>query len=715
MEVKEILIFAGTTEGRKLSECLAESGICNTLCVASKYGEFVLKEHPLVKVHQGRMDGEEIREFIEKGDFGAVVDATHPYADAVTENIRLAMEQTEIPYIRLKRQLTVCVNREEQRNGKPDGKEETQGAREGEREKEAQGEIFYFNSHEACAAALEKEKGAVLLTTGSRELGKYCAHEGLKDRLYVRVLPGKESISLCEECGIRGKQLIAMQGPFTVMMNEALIDQYGISCLVTKESGKPGGYPEKLAAAKRSGIPVFVVGHPGEDEGDAFEEVCCKLEKLFGKKIRRDGGEAAAAVGLEIILAGAGMGDKNSLTGEAARAIERADILLGSERLLEAYASRAEKRAYYRAEEIIPYLKEVQEKGDFVKKAVILFSGDTGFYSGCFSVYHALDREIKRGSLMASLKVLPGISSVAYLAAAIGESYGDAAVYSLHGKELHQLVPRIREREKTYLLTSGLSDVHRLGKALTEAGMEYCRVITGYRLSYEEQQIKRLTPEECCALKEEGLYTCFIRNPYPVAGRLTHGMGDGEFIRDRAPMTKEEVREVSICKLRLCRNAVVYDIGSGTGSVAVEMAGLSHDIRVYAIERKKEAVALIMQNKEKFRLDNITVVEAEAPEGLRKLPEAAHAFIGGSGGNLKEILRTLYGINPHMRVVMNAVSMETLCEIKEILSHYPVENEEIVQLQVSRARQTGSYHMMQGENPVWICAFDFAGIGGMEA
>lgn len=708
--MKEILIFAGTTEGRKLSECLAESGICNTLSVATEYGEFVLKEHPLVKVCQGRMDREEIREFIEKGDFGAVVDATHPYADAVTENIRFAMEKTKIPYIQLKRELSVCERREEQKNGKPDENEETQGKREREREKETRGEIFYFNSHETCAAALEKEKGAVLLTTGSRELGKYCAHEGLKDRLYVRVLPGKESISLCEEWGIRGKQLIAMQGPFTVMMNEALIDQYGISCLVTKVSGKPGGYPEKLAAAKRAGIPVFVVGHPGDEEGDSFEEVCCKLEKLCGRKIQRDSGEAAA--GLEIILAGAGMGDKSGLTGEAARAIERADILLGSERLLEAYASRAEKRAYYRAEQIVSYLKEVQEKGGCAKKAVILFSGDTGFHSGCFSVYHALDREIKRGSLRAFLKVLPGISSVAYLAAAIGESYGDAAVYSMHGKKLHRLVPRIREREKTYLLTSGLADVHGLGKALAEAGMGDCRIAAGYRLSYEEQQIKWLTPEECCTLKEEGLYTCFIRNPYPVAGRLTHGMGDGEFIRDQAPMTKEEVREVSICKLRLCRNAVVYDIGSGTGSMAVEMAGLSPDIRVYAIERKKEAAALIMENKEKFRLDNIIVVEAEAPEGLRKLPEAAYAFIGGSGGNLKEILCTLYGINPHMRVVMNAVSMETLCEIKEILSLYPVENEEIVQIQVSRVRQTGGYHMMQGENPVWICAFDFAGNKG---
>ena len=172
-------------------------------------------------------------------------------------------------------------------------------------------------------------------------------------------------------------------------------------------------------------------------------------------------------------------------------------------------------------------------------------------------------------------------------------------------------------------------------------------------------------------------------------------------------MTKEEVREVSICKLKLCQDAVVYDIGSGTGSIAMEIAGLSPDIQVYAIEQKKEAVSLIWQNMEKFQLENVTVIEAKAPGGLQNLPKATHAFIGGSGGNLKEILQALYEINPNMRVVINAISMETICELKEIQTLYPIENEEIVQMQLSRAKEAGKYHLMQAENPVWICSFDF--------
>lgn len=141
--------------------------------------------------------------------------------------------------------------------------------------------------------------------------------------------------------------------------------------------------------------------------------------------------------------------------------------------------------------------------------------------------------------------------------------------------------------------------------------------------------------------------------------------------------------------------------------MAMEIAGLSPDIQVYAIEQKQEAASLIWRNKEKFQLENVTVVKAKAPEGLQKLPKATHAFIGGSGGKLKEILQALYEINPNMRVVANAISMETICEIKEALSVYPIENEEILQVQASRAKRAGEYHLMQAENPVWICGFHF--------
>ena len=672
--MKEILLFAGTTEGRKLSECLAASGIAHTICVATEYGEIVLKKNPFMTVHRGRMNKEQIKEFIQNGKFEAVVDATHPYADIVTMNIKTAMKGMNIPYLRLKREMNLSQKEDN---------------------------VFYFETNEACAKALEEIQGNILLTTGSKELAMYCASENVKSRLFVRVLPGLESLSLCIEQGIQGKQIIAMQGPFTAEMNEALIRQYGISCLVTKQSGTSGGYFEKLEAAKKTGILVFAIGHLGEDAGYSFHEVCSELEQICQQKIQIKGE-------MEITLAGIGMGSRNGLTKEVCEKIKEADILLGAERLLEPYKPRMEKKPFYLAKQIIPYLKKIQTKYPTQNmKVVVLFSGDSGFYSGCQSLYHVLQEEINTARLKAELHIMPGISSVAYLASCIGESYQDAAVYSMHGKEIYNLARRIKTEQKTFLIMSGVKDVNKLGESFIKAGMNDCEIIAGYQLSYAEQLIKKMTPGECMELKEEGLYTCFVKNPNAMQKRLTHGIVDGEFIREKVPMTKEEVREVSICKLKLRQGAVVVDIGSGTGSIAMEMAGLSPDLQVYAIEQKKEAVSLIQKNKEKFGLENVTVIEAKAPEGLQDLPKASHAFIGGSGGKLKEILHALYEMNPNMRVVINAISMDTICELKEILMLYPIEKEEIVQMQVSRAKKAGQYHLMQAENPVWICAFDF--------
>lgn len=689
--MKEILIFAGTTEGRKLSECLSKADILHTVCVATEYGEIVLTENACAHVHRGRMDVEEMRAFISDGQFAAVVDATHPYAQVVTENIRTAMEGMDIPYIRLKRDTDDSYDYDKIRS---------------------------FKCNQDCAEALLKVDGNILLTTGSKELSVYCGHESLKDKLYVRVLPGLESLSLCNENGIVGKHILALQGPFTADMNEAMLRQYDISCLVTKKSGRAGGYTEKLEAAKRLDIPVYVIekanveenasntrntnGGNNQNKTYSFRETCELLSNICNKKI-------SSQNKLNITLAGVGMGSHASLTKEVEHAINEADIILGAKRMIDAYEPRLEKKPYYMASDIIPYLKNLQNDKTLYedKNVVILFSGDSGFYSGCQSLYRALKAETESGTLNADISIMPGISSIAYLAACIGESYQDAKICSIHGKKQANLADIIRHNSKTFMLMSGVNDVNSLGQLLLDAGLNQCIVIAGYELSYETQEVMALTPIECVELKKEGLYTCLIKNPYAGDRRLTHGKSDSEFIRDKVPMTKEEVREVSICKLRLTDKALVYDIGSGTGSIAMEMAGLSPDLKVYAIERKPEAVALIKKNKEKFKLDNIEVIEAEAPEGFDELPKPTHAFIGGSGGNLDEILNTLYGMNDSMRIVITAVSLETIAQIKEILSAYPIANEDIVELQVNRSKVIGKYHMMQAENPVWICAFDF--------
>lgn len=672
----KILIFAGTTEGRKLSETLCAAGIRHTICVATEYGEIVLKEHPYAQVHMGRMDCAAIEQLIRRNRYEVVIDATHPYATAVTENIKTAVaDDAKITYIRLKRETDLEADYEQ---------------------------VTCFKDHAACASALKKIDGNILLTTGSKELADYCADEQVKERLYVRVLPGIESIRLCMEQGIRGKHILALQGPFHTALNEALFEQYDIRCLVTKKSGAAGGWREKIAAAKNRNIPVYVIGQPQKEEGMSFQEVCKYL-------IPDDSADSAEKetdpCGMHITLVGIGMGKDTGMTVDAVAAIREADILLGAKRMIGPYTAKIEKKPYYLAEQIIPYLIE---KGQ--GKVVILFSGDTGFYSGCKKLYPAMKKEIDTGKLHADITILPGISSVSCLAAAAGESYSDAEICSIHGIELPNLAARISRAEKTFLLMSGVSDVNALGHLLEEDrqyGLSSCKVIAGYQLTYPEERILELTPEECMELTKEGLYICLVKNPNPKGRYVTPHLRDTGFIREKVPMTKEEVRQVSICKLHLRSDSILYDIGSGTGSIAVEAALLSDDIAVYAVEQKENAVSLIQKNKDRYELDNLHIIHTKAPDGLSDLPAPTHAFIGGSGGNLKEILDFLRSKNPRIRIVINAVSMETICEIHEILLSYGIADADLVQIQASRSGKIGQYHLMQAENPVWICAFSF--------
>ena len=167
-------------------------------------------------------------------------------------------------------------------------------------------------------------------------------------------------------------------------------------------------------------------------------------------------------------------------------------------------------------------------------------------------------------------------------------------------------------------------------------------------------------------------------------------------------MTKAEVRAVTLSKLRLTKNAVCWDVGAGTGSVSLEMAEIAEDGQVYAVERKPEACALIEQNKRHLGVTNVTVVEGTAPAALGALPAPTHAFIGGSGGELKDILTWILEKNPAARIVVNTVTAETFALALDAMKTLPVRDVEIVELSVSRGRKVGAYHLMTAQNPVYL-------------
>ena len=222
----------------------------------------------------------------------------------------------------------------------------------------------------------------------------------------------------------------------------------------------------------------------------------------------------------------------------------------------------------------------------------------------------------------------------------------------------------------------------------------------GERLGYADEQISHGTVEELLGREFDSLSVVLVENPAWREHIVTHGLPDEAFDRDETPMTKAEVRAISLSKLALTQGAVVYDIGSGSGSVSVECALQAIHGRVYAIEMKEKALALTRRNADKFQLSNLEVVAGAAPEALEDLPAPTHAFIGGSAGNMRQIIACLLRKNPRVRIVVNTVTLETLSELTELAGEFDFCD--IAEVSVSKPRHLGRYQLMTAQNPVFI-------------
>ena len=397
----------------------------------------------------------------------------------------------------------------------------------------------------------------------------------------------------------------------------------------------------------------------------------------------------------QVSLVGIGMGSRANQTLEAVEACREAQLIIGASRMLECVDTGGKAvLSAYRAEEIAEYIADHPQ----YEKIAVVLSGDIGFYSGAKKLTDAIDavdREKK-------ITVIPvnGISSVVYFCGKLKTSWEDAKLVSLHGRR-QNLISAVKRNQKVFALCGETGGVNAVCRKLVEYGLGEVRVSVGTDLSYETERIVSGTAESLADEPFEKLSVLLIENE-KADRQVTHGLEDEAFLRARVPMTKCEVRSISLSKLRLTCDAVVWDVGAGTGSVSVEAALQAADGEVYAIEKKEEAVKLLKENKRKFGTDNLTVVQGFAPEALLELPVPSHAFIGGSSGNLKEILEILFARNPRVRIVINAIALETVAEAVECLKTLPVCDTDIVSVSVGKAKEVGSYHMMMGQNPVYI-------------
>lgn len=231
-----------------LSHTLAEKGAAVTVCVATEYGAEEQGDIENISVLTGRKEISEMKEIISEHEI--CIDATHPYAVEVTKNLKHACEKTNTPYLRLLREESSVV----------------EGA-------------VYVETAEDAANFLQEMEGNILLTTGTKELPAF--HEIERDRLFPRVLPMMENLSVCEEENIPRRNIIAMQGPFGQALNEALMEQFEIKYMVTKDGGKAGGFAEKILAAQKMSVEIIIIRRPME-EGKTYEEMITLCEEMMG-------------------------------------------------------------------------------------------------------------------------------------------------------------------------------------------------------------------------------------------------------------------------------------------------------------------------------------------------------------------------------------------------------------------------------------------------
>lgn len=402
----------------------------------------------------------------------------------------------------------------------------------------------------------------------------------------------------------------------------------------------------------------------------------------------------------KVAIVGIGMGNPDTITVKGLKLIQKADFLIGGGRMVKEFGSKYSKKVSEKilADDIMSEILSADEK---IENIAVLMSGDTGFYSGTKKLIGKLEEN------NIEFQVVPGISSVQYFSSKIGKAWDEFKIISLHGRNINP-IPYIKENKKTFLILGSNNLPENVAQKMVEVGMANLKVIVGERLSYENEKLTFTDADTASKMNFDSLSVMLVENDNAAKETITAGMSDEIFIRGKVPMTKEEIRTVSISKLELKKDDIVYDVGAGTGSVSIEIARLLPYGKVYAVETNPEGVKLIKQNSDKFGIENIEIIEGIAPEALKNLPPADKVFIGGSKGNMEQIIKEVISRNNDAVIVINAISLETISESLEVLNKMECSDYEIVQMNISKSHKIGKYNMMKGQNPIYIIKGRFA-------
>lgn len=392
-----------------------------------------------------------------------------------------------------------------------------------------------------------------------------------------------------------------------------------------------------------------------------------------------------------VYIIGLGPGESDYLLPIAKKKIEELTYVTGFQRMLKA-VGREDGQPMRSVEDLLAYIEETEPKGD----VGVLVSGDPLMYS----LAKAIQKDERSKEWY--IQMIPGISSLQMLGASFGLTMEEAELISIHGRAIKRgtIAEKISSKRLLFFLCSKEQGPSFLAEICLDYGLQDVHFYIGADLSYEHQLLEEGIPEEISGKQYPSLCVVAIENKNPKPYERKAYLTDDAFIRGKTPMTKEEVRVLAIHKLQLERDSIVWDLGAGTGSISVECARQCPFGEVYGVEYQRAAIELMEKNKEKFSCENLHIVEGKALQVLAELPTPDCVFIGGTKGELREILQELQSRKAGIKVVIAAVTMETLAEAVEYLKDW--NQVSMAQVMINKSRELGQYHIMEPQNPVTL-------------
>ena len=393
----------------------------------------------------------------------------------------------------------------------------------------------------------------------------------------------------------------------------------------------------------------------------------------------------------KIYLVGAGIEGWEGFGAKALEVIGKAEVLIGHKRHLDIFPDfSGEKQELGDLSILLEQLRATD------KRTVVLGSGDPNF----FGIARFLLRNLPKDRI----EIFPNVTSVQYAFAQIKEPWDDAIFVSVHGRGLKGAVDRIVAAEKVAVLTDKTNTPAAIARELIVRGAEGYEAWLCENLGLSGEKFTRTDVKGLLELPAAELNILILIKAWEpqLAQYPVIGIDDDEFATAKKLITKQEVRAVTLAKLRLQDDLVMWDIGAGSGSVSIEASNLMPNGRIFALERNTQYLGFIRDNLKKFVARNVTLVEAFAPEGLDDLPDPDRVFVGGSGGMLEEIIDAVdRRLKPEGVIVLNAVTLDTLTKAVEFLEDHGY-GVEVACINVAKTKGLTEYKMFESHNPVYI-------------